>query len=91
MDLICAGLIAVITAFLVVVLPKYFKKPLPVIWSGYTAPGWEKVRQVYKWVRQYPQNIQSPDTTVSTQTLKEMKNPWKKLQWRSLALLPPAN
>ena len=48
MDLICAGLIAVITAVLVVVLPKYFKKPLPVIWSGYTAPGWEKVRQVYK-------------------------------------------
>ena len=48
MDLISAGLIAIATGVLVVVLPRYFKKPLPAIWSGYTAPGWEKVRQVYK-------------------------------------------
>ena len=51
MSFFCAVLVSVAAAILVTILPRYFKKSLPAIWSGYTAPGWEKVRQVYKWVK----------------------------------------
>ena len=42
------ALIVVLTAVALQVLPSYFTPSLPKISDGFTAPGWEKLEQVFK-------------------------------------------
>ena len=48
MELMKLAGIVLTTAVVVQLLPLLFRKKLPVVGSGYTAPGWEKVAEVFR-------------------------------------------
>ena len=69
MGFLQVALIVAVTAFLVQVIPTYFKKTLPKVGDGYAAPGWEKVAKAFRFVT-------SPALSLTIKIKKTMSIVW---------------